>query len=144
MATSFANDRRIVTLSNPNIAAVTAIYGTTTYYTPSGTSAVVLLPNAAASGTVMRINQIVAANVDGTNAINATVSLYTNGAVAQGSAPSGGTAYPIISTVSVPANASLIVADKTTNIYLMEGTSITVTSGTASKITYSISYELIS
>jgi hypothetical protein len=131
-------------MASPNIAAVTAIYGTTTYLTPSGTTAVVLLPNAAASGTVMRINQIVAANVDGTNAINATVSLYTNGAVAQGSAPSGGTAYPIISTVSVPANASLIVADKTTNIYLMEGTSITVTSGTASKITYSISYELIS
>jgi hypothetical protein len=131
-------------MASPNIAAVTAIYGTTTYLTPSGTSAVVLLPNAAASGTVMRINQIVAANVDGTNAVNATVSIYTNGAVAQGSAPSGGTAYPIISTVSVPANASLIVADKTTNIYLMEGTSITVTSGTASKITYSISYELIS
>ena len=131
-------------MANPNIAAVTAIYGTTTYLTPSGTSAVVLLPNAAASGTVMRINQIVAANVDGTNAVNATVSIYTNGAVAQGSAPSGGTAYPIVSTISVPANASLIVADKTTNIYLMEGTSITVTSGTASKITYSISYELIS
>tara|TARA_R110002126_G_scaffold236337_1_gene379921 strand:+ start:335 stop:730 length:396 start_codon:yes stop_codon:yes gene_type:complete len=130
-------------VANPNIAAVTAIYGTTTYLTPSGTSAVVLLPNAAASGTVMRINQIVAANVDGTNAVNATVSIYSNGAVAQGSAPSGGTAYPIISTVSVPANASLIVADKTTNIYLMEGTSITVTSGTASKITYSISYEVI-
>lgn len=131
-------------MANPNIAAVTSILGTTTYYTPSGTTAVVLLPNAASSGTVFKINQIVAANVDGTNAVNATVSLYTNGAVAQGSAPSGGTAYPIISTVSVPANASLIVVDKTTAIYLMEGTSITVTSGTASKITYSISYEIIS
>jgi len=131
-------------MANPNIVNVTSILGTTTYYTPSGTTAVVLLPNAASSGTVFKINQIVAANVDGTNAINATVSLYTNGAVAQGSAPSGGTAYPIISTVSVPANASLIVVDKTTAIYLMEGTSITVTSGTASKITYSVSYELIS
>lgn len=131
-------------MANPNIAAVTSILGTTTYYTPSGTSAVVLLANAASSGIVYRINQIVAANVDGTNAINATVSVYTNGAVAQGSAPSGGTAYPIISTVSVPANASLIVVDKTTSIYLMEGTSISVTSGTASKITYSISYEAIS
>ena len=131
-------------MANPNIAAVTSILGTTTYYTPSGTSAVVLLPNAAASGTVMRINQIVAANVNGSAAVNATVSVYTNGAVAQGSAPSGGTAYPIVSTVSVPANASLIVADKTTAIYLMEGTSISVTSGTASGITYSISYEVIS
>jgi hypothetical protein len=131
-------------VANPNIAAVTAIYGTTTYFTPSGTSAVVLLPNAASSGTVMKINQIVAANVNGSAAVNATVSIYSNGAVAQGSAPSGGTAYPIVSTVSVPANASLIVADKTTNIYLMEGTSISVTSGTASGITYSVSYELIS
>jgi len=71
------------------------------------------------------------------------VSLYTNGAVAQGSAPAGGTAYPIVSTVSVPADASLIVTDKTTAIYLEEGTSISVTSGTASGITYSISYEEI-
>ena len=131
-------------MANPNIAALTTLTGTTTYYTPSGTTAVVLLPNAASSGQVFRINQIVAANVDGTNAVNATVSLYTNGAVAQGSAPSGGTAYPIASTISVPANASLIVVDKTTAIYLTEGTSITVTSGTASKITYSISYEVIS
>jgi len=131
-------------VTSPNIAAVTSIIGTTTYYTPSGTSAVVLLPNAAASGTVMKINQIVAANVNGSAAVNATVSIYSNGAVAQGSAPSGGTAYPVVSTVSVPANASLIVTDKTTAIYLMEGTSITVTSGTASGITYSVSYELIS
>lgn len=131
-------------MANPNITNVTAIYGNTTYYTPSGTTAVVLLANAASSGKVYKINQIVAANVDGTNAVNATVSIYTNGAVAQGSAPSGGTAYPIVSTVSVPANASLIVTDKTTAIYLQEGTSITVTSGTASKITYSISYEDIS
>ena len=131
-------------MANPNIVAVTSIYGKTTYYTPSGTTAVVLLPNAAASGTVLKINQIVASNVDGTNAVNATVSLYTNGAVAQGSAPSGGTAYPIVSTVSVPANASLIVVDKTTAIYLEEGTSISVTSGTASKLTFSISYEIIS
>lgn len=130
-------------MANPNIVNVASIYGTTTYYTPSGTTAVVLLPNAAASGTVLKINQIVAANVDGTNAVNTTVSLYSNGAVAQGSAPSGGTAYPIVSTVSVPANASLIVVDKTTAIYLMEGQSISVTSGTASKITYSISYEVI-
>lgn len=131
-------------MANPNIVNVTTIYGKTTYLTPSGTTAVVLLPNAASSGKVYKINQIVAANVNGSAAVNTTVSLYTNGAVAQGSAPSGGTAYPIVSTVSVPALASLIVTDKTTAIYLEEGTSISVTSGTASGITYSISYEDIS
>ena len=131
-------------MANPNIAALTTLTGNTTYYTPSGTTAVVLLPNAASSGQVFRINQIVAANVNGSSAVNATVSIYTNGAVAQGSAPSGGTAYPIVSVVSVPANASLIVVDKSTAVYLQEGTSISITSGTASGITYSISYEVIS
>ena len=131
-------------MANPNIAAVTTMFGVTTYLNPAGTTAVVLLPNAAGSNTVMKINRLIAANVNGTNAVDCTVSIYTNGAVAQGSAPSGGTAFPIVSTVSVPADASLIILDKTTNTYLMEGTSITVTSGTASQIAYTISYELIS
>ena len=131
-------------MANPNIFSASNAYGTTTYYTPTGTTAVVLLANTASSGKVYKINQIVAANVNGSSAVNATVSIYTNGAQAQGSAPSSGTAYPVASTISVPANASLIVVDKTTAIYLQEGTSITVTSGTASGITYSISYEDIS
>jgi hypothetical protein len=130
-------------MANPNIVNVTTIYGTTTYYTPSGTTAVVLLPNAASSGKVYKINQIVAANTTAT-AANATVSIYSNGAVAQGSAPSSGTAYPVASAISVPANASLICVDKTTAIYLQEGTSISITSGTASALTFSISYEDIS
>ena len=131
-------------MAAPNILALTTATGKTTYLTPSGTTALVLLQNAASSNKVLKINQIVAANVDGTNAVDCTVSIYTNGGVAQGSAPSGGTAYPIASTISVPADASLIVADKTTAIYLEEDTSISVTSGTANGITYSISYEEMS
>jgi hypothetical protein len=130
-------------MANPNIVNVTTITGNTTYLTPSGTTSVVLLPNAASSGKVFKINQIVAANTTA-SAASATVSVYTNGAVAQGSAPSGGTAYPVISAVSVPGNASLICVDKTTAIYLQEGTSIAITSGTASALTFSISYEDIS
>lgn len=130
-------------MAAPNIASLTTITGKTTYYTPSGTTAVVLLTNAASSGTVLKVNQLVVANVDGTNAVDATVSIYTNGAVAQGSAPSGGTAYPIASTVSVPADASLIVVDKTTGLYLEENTCISITSGTASKLAFSVSYELM-
>lgn len=130
-------------MANPNIVNVTSIYGKTTYFTPSGTTAVVLLTNAASSGKVLKVNQIVVANVDGTNAVDCTVSLYTNGSVAQGSAPSGGTAYPIASTISVPADASLIVTDKSTGFYLEENTCISITSGTASKLTFSVSYEEI-
>lgn len=131
-------------MANPNLLAATTASGTTAYLTPGGTSALVLIRNTASSGQVYKINQIVAANVSGSAAVNATVSIYTNGGVAPGSAPSGGTGYPVASTISVPANASLIVADKTTAIYLMEDQSITVTSGTASGITYTVSYEIIS
>ena len=129
-------------MADPNLLAANTAYGTTTYLTPSGTTAVVLLQNATANNSVYKINQIVAANTTAT-AASATVSVYTNGAVAQGSAPSGGAAYPVVSAVSVPANASLIAVDKTTAIYLQGGTSISVTSGTGSAITYTISYEVI-
>jgi hypothetical protein len=130
-------------MANPNLLAATTASGTTTYLTPGVTTALVLVPNAASSGQVFKINNIVVANNTG-SAANTTVSIYTNGAVAQGSAPSGGTAYPIVSAVSVPANASLIAVDKTTSLYLMEGTSISITSGTGSALIYTISYEVIS
>jgi hypothetical protein len=131
-------------MSAPNIATVTNIYGKSTYLTPSVNTTVVLLANPTSSGTVYKVNTIMAANIDGTNATNATVAIYTNGAVAQGSAPTNGTAFSIISTVSVPANASMIVLDKSATLYIEENTSIVVTSGTASKMTYTISYEEIS
>lgn len=123
-------------MANPNIVNVTTILGTTTFLTPANATANTLLSNAASSGLVFKVNNIVAANVDGTNAINTTVSINN-------AAAGAGTDFPIVSTVSVPADASLIVVDKTTSFYLMENQSIVVTSGTASKIAYTISYESI-
>ena len=124
-------------MANPNIVAVTSILGNTTFLTPSDTSANVLLSNAASSGNVYKINQIVCANVDGTNAVDCTVTINS-------AAAGGGTAYPIVSTVSVPADASLVVVDKTTAIYLMEDQSIVVTSSSANDLAFTISYEAIS
>ena len=124
-------------MANPNIVAVTSILGNTTFLTPSDTSANTLLSNAASSGNVLKINQIVAANVNGTSAVDTTVAITNQD-------DGGCTAFPIVSTVSVPADASIIVTDKTTAIYLMEDQSIVVTSGTSSGISYTISYEAIS
>lgn len=123
-------------MANPNIINVTTLTGNTTYLTPSNTTANTLLSNAASSGLVYKINQIVCANVNGSSAVNATVAINSLAAGA-------GTNYPIISTISVPASASVIAVDKTTAVYLMENQSIVVTSGTASGITYTISYESI-
>ena len=131
-------------MAAPNILALTTATGKTTYLTPSGTSAVVLLQNPASSGKVLKVNSLVVANVDGTIAVDCTASYYTNGGVSQGSAPSGGTAYPIASTISVPADASLILIDKTTQLYLEENTCLAVTSGVANDLTFVVSYEELS
>lgn len=124
-------------MAAPNVVNVTTITAKTTYATPSNTSANVLLANQASSGKVFKINLIMAANVDGSSAVDTTVAINTT-------ATGNGTSYPIASTISVPADASLIVSDKSTSFYLEEDKSIVVTSGTASKITYTVSYEEIS
>ena len=122
-------------MANPNIVNVTVINGVTTFLTPANTTDNVLLSNAASSGLVFKVNQIVCANVTG-SAANTTVSI-------DNAAAGAGTNFPIVSAVSVPANASLIAVDKTTGFYLMENQSIVVQSGTSSAITYTISYESI-
>lgn len=100
----------------------------------SSTSATSLLSNAASSGRVFKVIAIVAANVNGTNAADISVSRYSAAAL-------GGTAFPIASTISVPADASLIVADSTTPIVLAANTSLGATAGTANAITMTVTYQ---
>jgi len=131
-------------MANTNITAVTAIYGKTTYLTPLVTTPVVLLANPAGSANTCKINQIVASNIHASATANASLFIYTNGVQTQNSAPSSGVSHAVANSIAVPVNASLILVDKTTAIYLEEGTSIVVSTGTANGITYSLSYELIS
>jgi hypothetical protein len=100
----------------------------------SSTSATSLLSNAASSGRVFKVIAIVAANVDGTNAADISVSRYSAAAL-------GGTAFPLASTISVPADASLIVADSTTPIMLAANTSLGATAGTGNAITMTVTYQ---
>lgn len=123
-------------MAAPNIVNVTTIIGKTVYLTPTATTATVLLANTAATGKVFRVNQITAANVNGTNPVDTTVAVNT-------AAAGSGTSFPIVSTVAVPADATLIVTDKSTSFYLEEDKSIVVTSGTSAGITYVVSYEEI-
>lgn len=80
---------------------------------------------------------IMATNINGTNVVDTSISVNTNAA-------GSGSSFPIASTIAVPADASLIVVDKSTALYLEEDKSITVTSGTSGQISYVISYEEIS
>lgn len=121
-------------MANPNIVNVTAIYGNSSQVALSTTSATSLVSNAAASGKVFKINSIVVANVDGTAACDVTINIYSQAALA-------GTAYAIASTISVPADASLIVTDKTTSFYLLENQSIGAVAGAANDLVVTTSWE---
>lgn len=128
-------------MAAPNIVNVTTMTPNTVSITPSDTSRNGLIGTAPSTGVAYKINQIIVANIDGTNAVNATVELRL----------ADGTTYRALgSTISVPANATLVMLDKTTSLYLVD-TSVTgqpstlwVTSGTASKLTFTVSYEAIS
>jgi hypothetical protein len=124
-------------MANPNIVNVTSILGDNSSVSLTTTAATSIVSNAASSGKVLKINTIIAANVDGTNAADITINKYSAAAL-------GGTAYPIASTVSVPADASLVIVDKTTAIYLKENESIGATAGTASDLVITCSWEDIS
>ena len=126
-------------MANPNIVSVSAIYGNTSSYLISSTAdpfATALINNPAASGKVFKINSIVVANVDGTSAADITINVYSAAAL-------GGTAFPIASTISVPADATLIITDKTTSFYLLENQSIGATAGSASDLVVTASWEEI-
>lgn len=130
-------------MANPNIVNVTVINGKTTALIPATGNATILVNNSSGSNKVYKINSLLATNQSGTAAA-ATVALYTNGSVAQGGAPSGGTAFPLVANISVPTTATLIVTDKSTGFYLEEANSISVTTGTANALVFSVSYEEIS
>ena len=123
-------------MANPNIAAVAAIYGNTSTTSLSSTAATSIVSNAASSGKVYKINSLVVANIDGTNAADITINVYSAAAL-------GGTGTAIASTISVPADATLIIIDKTTQIYLLEDKSIGAIAGTASDLVVTCSWEEI-
>jgi hypothetical protein len=123
-------------MANPNIAAVAAIYGNTSTTSLSSTAATSIVSNAASSGKVYKINSLVVANIDGTNAADITINLYSAAAL-------GGTGTAIASTISVPADATLIIIDKTTQIYLLEDKSIGAIAGTASDLVVTCSWDEI-
>ena len=124
-------------MAAPNVVNVATITAKSALVALSSTSQTTLVSNAAASGKVFKINMIQVANVDGANACDVTVDMHS-------AAAGGGTAYSLVSTISVPADASLVALDKNTAIYLEEDRSITATAGTAGDLEVIVSYEEIS
>jgi hypothetical protein len=88
------------------------------------------------SGKVYKINSIIVANVDGSAAADITIKIFPNDDLT-------GTGTAIASTISVPADASLVVIDKTTSFYLLEDQSIGATASAANDLVVTVSWEEI-
>jgi hypothetical protein len=126
-------------VANPNIVNVTNILGNTSTNLISSTAdpfATALANNAASSGKVYKINSIIVANVNGSAAADITIKIFSEDDL-------GGTGTAIASTISVPADASLVVIDKSTSFYLLEDKSLGATASAANDLVVTVSWEEI-
>ena len=124
-------------MANPNIVSVNSIFGNTTGIALTTTLTTVLLANASSSGKVFKIESIMVANVDGTNAADVSIDWNTD-------AGGTGTSIALAATISVPADATLNLVDKNSSFYLMENQSIIGGASADSDLECIISYEDIS
>jgi hypothetical protein len=124
-------------MAAPNIVNVATITGKTVVVDLTTTSATLVVENPASSGKVFKINSLYVSNVDGSAAADITVSVYSEDNI-------GGTATEICKTVVVPADATLIVIDKNSSIYLEEDKSIGAIASASNDLKVVCSYEEIS
>lgn len=115
-------------MTAPNIVSVSTITGKTAVQVV-GASPTAIVTNSGSSGTVLKINSLYAANVTA-SAASITVDIYRSSV-----------AYRITYAISIPAGTTLDILSKA--IYLEEGDTLRLTSGTASAIEAVSSYEVI-
>ena len=133
-------------MAAPNIVNVATINGNIAYQALTNTNNNALISNASGSSTVVKVNNIFVSNVNGVSAATVTLSFMSSAnAVTNGTltTASNGTAYRMAYQISVPANTTLMLLDKSGAIYLPENTSLAVQAGTASYLEVVASYETI-
>jgi len=121
-------------MAAPNLVNVSTITAKSTQGALTTTLTTEFLANAAASGMVYKVNNILVANIDGSNAADASVFITK----------SGGSPIAIASTISVPADSTLTVVDKNTALYLEEGDNIEAGASADSDLVITINYEELS
>ena len=118
-------------MANPNLVSVTSIYAESVQAELDTTLTTEIL--LAASNKLVKVNNILIANIDGSSAVDISVFITK----------SGGSPIAIASTISVPADSTLTVIDKNTSIYLMEGDNIAAGASANSDATITIDYEVL-
>ena len=99
-------------MAAPNMINFNFMTGNTAVMNVTTTAANIVV-NAGSSNRVLKINSLMISNIDGTNAADATVEVWR-----------GGIPYRVASTITVPADSTLVVISKDNTIYLEEGDTI--------------------
>ena len=86
----------------------------------------------ATSNMAIRVVSLVAANIDGTNACDVTVTTSD-----------GTNSHAIVSTVTVPADASLVIASRENPIHLAEGWTLAGVASASGDIVFTTAHEEI-
>jgi hypothetical protein len=124
-------------MANPNLVSGTSIVGKTNLVRLTDTNATQVVSNAASSNKLFLIDSLTIANVDGTNACDVTINVFA-------SATNTGTATSLISTVTVPADATLVVVSKDSTLLLTEDMSVYGTASAGNDLHVICSYKEIS
>ena len=127
-------------MANPNIVSVSSIYGESVGWNLTATTTTTLFTVAADK--LIKINRMTVANVDGANAADVTVYVDTGAQTSSGGTVASGAADVYLAkTVSVPADATLVLVD--TPIYLRETDVLKGGASAASDLDLFISYEVL-
>jgi hypothetical protein len=116
-------------MAAPNLVNMTTLLGKTAVMAVT-TSATALITNSAASGKVLKVDQLLVTNINGTASASVNVDIFRSS-----------TAYRIAYLMTVPANATLDIISN--RIYLEEGDSLRLTSSQNSYLEAIASYEEI-
>lgn len=116
-------------MAAPNVVNVTSIYGQTDVQSVS-TSTVAI--TTCATNKVYKINSLIVSNIDGTNDADITVDLLRSGS-----------SFKIASTITVPADSTLVVVSKDMGIYLQEADQLRCAASANGDLQAICSYEII-
>ena len=119
-------------MAAPNLVNVTSIFGKTNGVQLDTTTTTDIIT--CASDKLVKVNSIIVANIDGTNAADVTVYFYDNNL-------SHRTA--IADAVTVPAKSTLVVIGKDSPIYLEESDQIEAGASANGDLHLTISYEIL-
>jgi hypothetical protein len=118
-------------MANPNIVNVSTLTGKTSVFTLT-TATQTVITNSTSSGKILKVDSLFVSNTTST-AASVTIDLFRSSV-----------AYKITSAISVPANSTLLVIDKASNIFLEEGDTLRAIAGTTNVLQLVTSFEELS